>query len=284
MRLEATPKGKPRATVSLAYVRPEMAVELLVCNTMNRELKPAVVERYANDMQNGLWHTTGIPIAIDWNGVLLNGQHTLNAIVRSGIPQWVFIARDIDPEAIIAFDDGKRRSFADNLHIMGHKYPAQIACCARYLRMYDLKMYSFACNGFSNSIMKEFLDENPDIVDAVEYVSTLTDYSKNFEGAGMLAFIRVITARYCPKKSAEFLDIVLGIRSAGGRNAATALRKRLLDARNEAVRTRRQMAIQLKIALYCKAFNLFVAGKDVQTLRFQSDEAFHAIPVKGATV
>lgn len=66
-------------------IMPAMAeVWLTECNTHNRRPVEAHAERMAGEMKAGRWRLTHQGIAFDTNGVLIDGQHRLWAIVLSG--------------------------------------------------------------------------------------------------------------------------------------------------------------------------------------------------------
>lgn len=69
----------------LQKITPAMAEKWLATpNTKNRKLRQRTVEAFAADMRRGKWHITHQGIAFDEAGNLLDGQHRLAAIVKSG--------------------------------------------------------------------------------------------------------------------------------------------------------------------------------------------------------
>lgn len=102
-------------TASFEVITPQIAQRYLEKNTSNRELRPAVVRRYANAMLNGLWEETHQGIAFNKEGVLIDGQHRLSAIVMSGVTQKFLVARGVEHKASIAIDVHAKRNFADTL-------------------------------------------------------------------------------------------------------------------------------------------------------------------------
>lgn len=65
-------------------ITPELAESWLAQNTFNRPVSMRVVRRYAADMASGSWHLNHQGVAFDSAGVLVDGQHRLHAIIRSG--------------------------------------------------------------------------------------------------------------------------------------------------------------------------------------------------------
>ena len=66
-------------------VTPSLAAEWLKSNNFNRNISHPTVARYASDMCNGKWKLTHQGIAFDGQGVLVDGQHRLSAVIKSGV-------------------------------------------------------------------------------------------------------------------------------------------------------------------------------------------------------
>ena len=65
-------------------VTPSLAEEWLKSNSFNRKISKATVRRYADDMKAGNWNLNHQGIAFDNDGVLVDGQHRLVAVIESG--------------------------------------------------------------------------------------------------------------------------------------------------------------------------------------------------------
>lgn len=96
-------------------VTPEMAKEYLKLNTSNRTLRTSKVRAYARDMLNGTWQLTGQGITISKDGVLLDGQHRLEAIVLANKPIDMLVVTEADNTYM--YDCGLKRSYGDHLKI-----------------------------------------------------------------------------------------------------------------------------------------------------------------------
>lgn len=113
-------------------VTPEMAnYWLQYCNTHNRRLNNNLVPAMVVDMLAGNWKLTFDPIWI-LNGVLINGQHRLKAIVASGTSQYmiVYTGTDFDPSVL---DSGKVRSPRDLTGYAGQQLSGDQIVIARRL-------------------------------------------------------------------------------------------------------------------------------------------------------
>lgn len=96
-------------------VTPEMAKAWLVSNTNNRTVRNIVVERYAKSMKEGNWIPTHQGIAFDVNGRLVDGQHRLMAVEKSGVSVDMMVTFNLDPKAFGGMDQGVARNASDLL-------------------------------------------------------------------------------------------------------------------------------------------------------------------------
>lgn len=102
-------------------ITPAMAEEWLdteTINIANRGLSKDTVQRYAHDMLTGNW-MVGEPIMFDWEGVLIDGQHRLAAVIESGTEQDMQVSTGHDPEVRLRLNTGKSRNAQDALRIAG---------------------------------------------------------------------------------------------------------------------------------------------------------------------
>jgi hypothetical protein len=96
-----------------------------------------MVERYARDMANGEWVMRGDAIEFSTKGKLINGQHRLTAIVKSGAAVALLVGRNLPEETQGVTDLGGPRRPGDHLGILGYKNPAQVGTIARLGWHYD---------------------------------------------------------------------------------------------------------------------------------------------------
>jgi hypothetical protein len=124
----------PRTTIGNVMVGPEQALAILEnCNTGNRPLHSSIVKKYTTAMRSEKWMDAGESLKFDWNGVLLNGQHRLGAIVLSGIPQVFTLERGLDPATFEVIDSHSKRSILDLLYITGNPHGQNAAMVLRML-------------------------------------------------------------------------------------------------------------------------------------------------------
>lgn len=127
------------AIVETKAVSPEVAAFLLEGNAKNRQAKSAHVDHLAKEMLQGRFKYNGDTIRVDRNGNLLDGQHRLMAVVKSGTTQMMTIVSGLDPEIFMTIDQGTRRTNADMLSVANPdlKNVGNMASAARLLSMME---------------------------------------------------------------------------------------------------------------------------------------------------
>ena len=104
-------------------IAPREAAVMLLSNTHNRPSSQDMVDRYVADMLAGNWQPTHQGIAFDCNGVLLDGQQRLQAIVKSGKTIRMLVTTELPPESQMVMDRGRRRNTSQNLALRGVDAP-----------------------------------------------------------------------------------------------------------------------------------------------------------------
>tara|TARA_B110000046_G_scaffold155227_1_gene165477 strand:- start:121 stop:1074 length:954 start_codon:yes stop_codon:yes gene_type:complete len=116
-----TNKVPVEATSSMEIISPEYAQELLKKNTNNyRGLCDKTALKYTKLIKEGKWLAGCSSIVIDWNDVLVDGQHTLTGVFKSGTAIKTTIIRNVDPETRYVIDCHKPRSMKDHVGCKAH--------------------------------------------------------------------------------------------------------------------------------------------------------------------
>lgn len=108
---------EPDLKVSLEVVTP-MTAQLMLdqFNTDNyRKANANTVKRYAKLMQQGEWITSASTICISKDDVLINGQHRLMAVVKSGCTVEFVVIRNAMPDSKYVVDTHMPRKMRDHV-------------------------------------------------------------------------------------------------------------------------------------------------------------------------
>lgn len=101
------------------FITPEIAKEYLKLNmACNRRIDTQRVKELTTDIQNGNWQINGDTIRFNKKGELIDGQHRLTAIAKSGCTVMTGVTRNIENDVTI-IDRGKVRSTAQVLQMGG---------------------------------------------------------------------------------------------------------------------------------------------------------------------
>lgn len=111
-----------KSSQSVIWIDPPMARQFLEHNVRNRPVSEASVRRLFNEMMSGRWQYNGEAIKWSIDGVLLDGQHRLEALSR--IPDDTFkiaflAVRGLPNSAQDTMDQGRTRTAADQMAIDG---------------------------------------------------------------------------------------------------------------------------------------------------------------------
>lgn len=99
------------------------------------------IQRYAQDMKAGKWKTTHQGIALSPEGLLLDGQNRLWAVVESGVSVKMMVTYNQDPDTMDALDDGIVRSLGQKLMLAdGSTYSFANECSSTVRQLANLVM------------------------------------------------------------------------------------------------------------------------------------------------
>lgn len=118
----------------LEEITPEKAAQMIQKQRNIRKLKAHVVERYTQAMEKG-WKINGETIKFDLDGYLIDGQHRLQACVRSALAIETFVVRGL--ENCDGADSGVKRTAADVMGGQGKKHAETLAAMTRCVMMIE---------------------------------------------------------------------------------------------------------------------------------------------------
>lgn len=105
----------------VVQVTPDVASRILEGNVNNRPLRRRTVERYMREMEAGRWELSPYPVSVGADGVLVDGQHRLTAVVKSGCTVQMMVAYDVPHSAMQYIDTGAPRSVGDVIRVTSGK-------------------------------------------------------------------------------------------------------------------------------------------------------------------
>jgi len=134
----------------------------------NRALKDGIVNTYAKTIENGLFKVAnGESIKMSDRGALIDGQHRLEAVIKSGVSQTMLVIKGIPHDNLLSLDSGVKRSLADALRITGDDYGYRLTSVASGIRMLDNLAYSVENDIVHNAVSgarKRAVRTNEDLI------------------------------------------------------------------------------------------------------------------------
>lgn len=143
-------------------ITPEIAKEMLEHNR-NRRVRDKHVANLAKMMERGKWVLSPDGISFDKAGNLINGQHRLMAVIKSGCTVMMVVTTGCDESAIGVIDQGKMRSKDDHMEM----FAMDEMCLKRTLCLTAVKQMlhrraAALCDSLSNAEFQEICEINVD--------------------------------------------------------------------------------------------------------------------------
>jgi hypothetical protein len=262
-------------TSNIETITPRKAKQWLdEANVDNRNMRNKRVSAYARDIANKNWALTGDAIRFNGDGTLIDGQHRLAGCVEAGKAFKSFVMRGLPSDAKFNIDTGAGRSFSDTLKYLGHKRVAQLAATIRWNVQYE-RGALLARDQVTVNELLAYLDEHPDIVDAVNAVG-----GNNHQFGSLHTIMSTLifrTKRKMPGEANAFYAQILSGEGLKKESPVFALR-RFLEWNTLGTRKALPAVTQ---AIVIKAFNAWIEGREVKVLAFKpggkNPEAFPVI-------
>lgn len=250
-------------------VGPEDAKVFLSFNTEhNRPVNRRHVEFLTSEMQNGRFLVTGDTIKIDRDGRLIDGQHRLHAIIKSGITLRMLIVDNLDPVAFTVIDQGGRvRGVSDVLAINREVNVRALNVALTAVWKYKNGYYPNCDTRVSSKQLLDVLEKHPELRDIARR-TTASGGAKFLRGApgALLLFY----GRKYPDLLEQFWNSLqegTGLEPSSG---CYHLRERIIKQRTQTAK----LHTVANIALTIKAWNVDVQEKVMRSLSWRSDEPF----------
>lgn len=250
-------------------ISPFTATTWLQQNTNNRRVSKVIVDRYAKAMSNGEWKSNGQAIIFNKEGKLIDGQHRLSAIVKSGVFVKMLVTRDVEDDAFDTIDIGKVRRNSDFLYIKGFKYQSCLAAAVKILYNYDAEQYITHNEGGTSPSPAELfkiIEDNPGIFNSVSFCHNLPN--RSVLGPSTAAGLHYVFSRIDIEKADEFFNKLYRGDGLSSGSPILALRNKMMAYRGALPRKK------IVIAMIIKTWNLWRRGKTRQAITWNADEPF----------
>lgn len=256
--------------IQIQTITPEYAAALLAKNTSNRPLTSSHADNIAKGIKRGEWKLNGDAIRISEDGVLLDGQHRLSAIVRAGIPVQSVVIGGLPREVFDTIDVGaKRRGTSDVMAIRGEKHYTTLSAAAYLYQQYMVYGSPFVRLKDKLPSTQELIalvEAKPILREAASFAAANVWIKKNMS-ASIGAFCWAVFHEHEPEDAADFFEKLSTGEGLKKGDPVLLLRERLMENAS-AIST---MSRHYKTAMTFKAFRHFMRGTKLSTLRVRID-------------
>jgi hypothetical protein len=258
-------------------ITPEMAAEFLRRNENNRSLKPFKLQAYMADMRDGRWRFNGDAIRFYADGTLADGQHRLEACVRTGIPFIANIVYGLTREDGMTLDTGVVRNNSDFLELHQHVKKGDaghVAGAANIVISHDLGSSNYPNSGgnytkhtTSQKVLEWYVKNRGAVSESVNWLHSEAPSRARVLSAAQIIAFRILSSRVDPDVSHAFLKkIISGFGLEEGTTEAHC-RTILLNA----IATPKKMTPRVRFFTAAKCFKSISAGRGI---KYQTNAGF----------
>lgn len=267
MGIEMTERDRAEKTLSKIKVQietidPARAAELLGTMVPNRNVRRFKVERYVRDMASGQWRLTGESIKLTGDGKVIDGEHRLRAVVKSGATIQSLVVYGVDIDDRVAMDTGAKRNLADHLKFMGEVNVAELSAAINVLYCRNRGFYLKYVEVSHQELIDE-LHDHPEIRSSLRVVKPVSRLLRI--PVGICAALHYNMTELDRDDADDFWAKLYSAAGLGENDPVLVLRKRLEE--NAVIRGKRLDRDYIH-AFVVKAWNAYREGREISILRW----------------
>tara|TARA_Y100000389_G_scaffold195155_1_gene226102 strand:+ start:456 stop:1424 length:969 start_codon:yes stop_codon:yes gene_type:complete len=135
--------GDTVISIRNVIITPSLATKILEDhNNRNRKKNNNNINYLAKQVVNDNWIANGETITFDINGDLNNGQHRLEAVIKTDTPMEALVVTNLSLEAFKTIDTGSLRSGSDVLSIEGVSNSTHMSAMVKFIFAFKMGKYS----------------------------------------------------------------------------------------------------------------------------------------------
>jgi hypothetical protein len=258
-------------TTRLETIDTERAKALIASNYQhNRRVSETHVNYLVHQINSGLWKFNGESVVISKQGKLIDGQHRMHAVIKSGKPIQTMVVFGVDESSFDTMGQAKSRSVSDVIDV------ANATDVATVLRLiYNETHFGTVFRGtvdgkqLTPSYANEFLQKHLGIIESASFSSGRASKVRQFVPRSVLTYVHYRAGLIDVKSRDDFVDKFLTGAGLNIKSPILALRNALtpVDAKSKIPKYR--------IFTYViKAFNLHYDGKSCSRIVIRDGEEF----------
>jgi hypothetical protein len=261
--------------ISVELITPELAQTWLDRGGVNRKPSERAIMKLVHAINLGEWDLTGETIKLDKEGRVRDGQHRLQAIIRSGKAVQCIVVRGIPESAFDKIDTGKSRNMADVLSIHGHIQSTALATAARGLMLIEnhgrLSVGGARIGSVpapSNAQGLAYIEAHPEVEEAIHLADSIRVTGGFVGGTGLWAIPITMFLRVNPEQARVFVRSLVEGASLEHGNPILRLRNMYQGRTREWAGTNENR--ERLVAITIKAWNFWRRDELVQVLTWHS--------------
>jgi hypothetical protein len=263
---------------TIESITPEKAATWLAKNTKNRPIRVNHVAILADDMSNKRWRQDGASYRFDMDGNLLDGQHRLNAIIKSGVTQdGAVIVRGLSAEAFRTMDvNVVSRKPSDVMAINGEISTVQLSAAIRVVAAHKKQgvINSWSFRTVTGQEILDTLESTPGIRSSMSRVLKTIQECERTNGTnrslippGLASGLHYLFQEKDEALADQFLDMALTSTATGNQNFQL-FRQRMIG--NSLSRSKLDRSFVAALAI--KAWNATRTFRVLKTLKVTEEE------------
>ena len=248
----------PAPTAEFRVITPEIAKKMLEANTRNRSIRSENLAKLVRDMEAGNFKCNGDGIRFDRNGVMLDGQHRLLALLQTGTTHQMLVVTGLAPEVMPTIDVGARKEAGDFLALEGYLNGKKIAATINVLAGLARGMEK---RTLKTSEVFDVLAAHPGIVESYDAAKAIKLISPSYVAAFHYA-------GYCTgygNRADQFVEVLRTGFAETPDDPAYQAREKFIRARASIRSIQRNEALEILAA----AWELSRVGKTVKRLQLR---------------
>jgi hypothetical protein len=262
--------------VTLLTVTPSVAAELLEHKRRNRKVSDKRVAEYAHMMRRNKWVDGQADICLDTEGKLINGQHTLTAVMRSGRTIVVTLKTGMPPRSMDSLDSHRARKVSDQLQIEGFTNATTVAPTALVVMRWRQEGSPPGLTQWGQTVKSADIDrlqhlaycrKHKDELESAAALAKSRAAKTKLLSPSMIAGLQIMFTDYAPAHGEAWLAELFDETSSVSQPVA-AYRQKLIQLRG----TNNEWSGSLKLAFAIKSFNAYMARREMKLFRLKPNE------------
>lgn len=252
-------------------ITPEIAENWLEHRNLerNRKYSRLIEAKYAAEIRAGLWKTSPQGVSFDWDGFLLDGQHRLGAIVKTGITVELFVTVGWDPDCFVVLDTGHKRNVAQ---LITHPHSKLMSSAARYVGVVTGQLRTgmirggVYAHGASTGDVFAVVQQWPELGTYAASAQHVRNKAQILAAPHLAVLAQASRTQYADRIP-SWLDGLAWGENLTGLDARLHLRKRFAGE-SRALKTAQAMAYGLVV----QAWNAYAVGQPLDALRGRGED------------